>query len=155
MTTPLDEMIEQGKANVRKLTEKAFEGGIEAQFTEEATRTWLLERLEKERQEMFNKLMGIDTRWAGNMDIKKDGLFAQALRPAMQAQLEKILEEHFPQIIEKVWTEKGKVLREEFKKELRRNFESQLNYEMQSRARKLGEEMAEKVVREMRQELKL
>jgi gamma-glutamyl:cysteine ligase YbdK (ATP-grasp superfamily) len=154
MTTPLDEMIEQGKANVRKLTEKAFEGGIEAQFTEEATRTWLLERLEKERQEMFNKLMGLEVSF-GELRPNRDGLFAQALRPAMQAQLEKILEEHFPQIIEKVWTEKGKVLREEFKKELRRNFESQLNYEMQSRARKLGEEMAEKVVREMRQELKL
>jgi hypothetical protein len=154
MTTSLEEMIESGKNKIRKVTEKAFEGGIESQLGENATRQWLLERLEKERQAMFRKLMGIETS-SNDLQIDDKGLFTQVLRPAMQEQLTQILQENFPQLIEEVWAEKGKAMTEAFKKNLRRSFENRLEYELNNRARKMGEETANKVVREMREELKL
>jgi hypothetical protein len=147
-------MIEKGKTRIRKTTEKAFEGGIEKQLDEDATRRWLMERLESERQAMFKKLMGFETSF-GELRPNHDGLFTKVLQPMMREQLGKIIEEHFPQLVEKVWEQEKEKLTDAFKKELRRSFENKLRYEMESRARKLGEEMAVQVVLEMRQEMKL
>lgn len=154
MSTELEQIVDRAKARIRKKTQDALENKIEEELTPERIRHWMLTTLEKERQMILDRLMGIDRTWS-NPEFKKDGIFMETLRPMMAPILREIIEREFGDQLQAMLEEQVPKLKAQFKKSLTDTFQRTLHYEMEHLARLKGEKLAEKVIAEIRGELKL
>jgi hypothetical protein len=152
MSNELQEIIDRAKQRIRAKVSVHLNEEIEKQLTPEAIERWMLGTLERERQVMMDRLLGIDRRWS-QPDFTKDGLFMKTMGPIMSDKLRPMLEADLGPMLEEIYEKQRPKLQAEFKKHVTSTFERSLQWEVESLARKRGEELAEKAIREMKTEI--
>jgi hypothetical protein len=111
------DVVEKARETARLNAVEAFEEGIDANLSPKAIRDWLLQQLERDRQKIFDNLMGVDRRWS-EIEVKREGLFTDVIKPLMAEQLRPLLEQELQPMIERVVKEQTPKLKTAVKKRI-------------------------------------